>query len=306
MNKTVLATISLLIATFSFGLYGVLTHYIAPNYGVFSSSYVLLAISALVVSVAFIPFRNKPLVKWIPVTKQDLGKFILVGTLAGFSNPLAYIAYTQLPIAQAYFVQFSVMMIFSYFVGKIAFKDKLIIDHYIALLFAIIGLFIIGLASSFSGNSLIGYICAFFTGVSIAGYNASSKIVTNKYHEVQVFFMVAIVSVVFSLIGALIFREALPDFSSVSANIFIVIFGLLAVLANTLLFVGYKYLDVSIAALLSPFEIVFSALSAFIILGQGINVYTLIGGIFIFIAAILPTCIDLLRTKFQHNAPKVI
>ncbi|MGI6484400.1 MAG: EamA family transporter [Candidatus Dojkabacteria bacterium] len=119
-------------------------------------------------------------------------------------------------------------------------------------------------------------------------WNTLTKKLSGDYSEEQMIFSDNIPTFIICLVLALIFKENVPNISSLNSYIWIIIFSITSLLTSILLVKGFSKVEASIGSLILPMEIVFASIIGFIFLNERLSINIYIGGALIFLATILP------------------
>lgn len=273
---------SLSFAAFLYGFFPILSRLVGFDIPIFYLSVVRnVAISAVLI-VLIVIFKT-----WTTVFTKDW-RWIIARSLAGLVGFFgAFIAFYYMPIGIAYFINYAAIVIGGYIFGWIFFKEQFTKIKIIALFFALIGLTLI-----YSINYKIEYIYyslwVIISGFGTALWSILSKKISSTYSAFQLNFIDSIISTVVVLIVSILIKETwvMPTPTTVwFANLgFVAMF----VCTGTLVVYGFKYLEAQIGSLIMLLEVLFGILFANLFFSEIISLPTLIGGMFILLAVILP------------------
>jgi len=282
MNQKILGVFLLLGSTIIYGLFGIFSKQIAV-FGSFSQGWIRYSIALSIILLMFITGK----VKWKRVEKKDIKWFLTWILPASFQPILTFIAFTHLPVGITYFLLYSTMITGGILSGKIFFLEKINLEKLISMILILIGLVFIYK----SDLTLItnGYVLlALISGLIVGFWNTLTKKVSGNYPEFQMIFLDGLSTFTVSLFGFLIVKEALPSISNTSSWLWIIAFAFSGILSSFLLIRGFKYVEAQIGSLILPMELVFASVFGFLFFGEILHLNVYIGGLFIFIAAILP------------------
>jgi len=289
-NSTKGALIVALSALF-FGTYGVWSRLIGTQIGNLFQVYA----RSLIILLIIVPFgiiTNN----FKKVEKKDW-KWILIYTLSGSLTvaPIFY-AYNKIGIGPATLLFYASFTIISFILGFISFGEKITLDKTVALLFALVGLYLI-FNLSLQENSFLAALAAIMAG-SAAGFEVIfTKKVSDKYSALQLNAFLWSVIFIFHLAGSLLIgeRQLLPEFSVAWFGIFG--YAVASLSAFSLAVIGYRYVDPGVGALTGLLEIVFGTIFGMILFSEVLTSQIVIGGVLIFIAAALPNLASLIKTN---------
>jgi len=273
---------SLLLATFLYGFFAILTRTIGFNLPIFFQNWTRSLIELILVSPLLLLFK-----KWTKVKVKDFKWMLIrsVGGLFGFYG--SYIAFLFIPIGTTYFVFYAGSTIGGYLIGKLLFKEKLNRIKIISLFLAFLGLIFIYLINFEGGKSLYIFL-ALISGLGTAIWNTFSKKISRRYSALQLNFIDVFLVFIITFLFSLFVKEhwILPNLSSVwMAN---GLFALMFFSTGLLIIYGFKYVEAQIGSLIMLAEVVFGVFLGLIFYKEIISFTTLLGGIAIITAIILP------------------
>lgn len=98
----------------------------------------------------------------------------------------------------------------------------------------------------------------------------------------------ALVSSIVTYYFALIFHEPTPNIQFSIPWLGLILNTITQILGVVAVIYGYKHVEVQLVSIITPIEVVFAALFGFIIFHEILPPLSIIGGLCIFIAALLP------------------
>jgi drug/metabolite transporter (DMT)-like permease len=230
------------------------------------------------------------------VEKKDR-KWIFIYSMASSLTvaPIFY-AYNKIGIGSATLLFYASFTIVSFILGFISFGEKFSLDKRIALIFALIGLYLV-FDLSFQQNNLLAALAAIISG-SAGGIEVSyTKKISNNYSALQLNVFTWSVILIFHFIGSLLIgeRQSFPELST--AWFGILGYAIASLCAFSFVVIGYRYVQPGIGALTGLLEIVFGIIFGIILFSEVLTIQILIGGILIFVAAALPNIVSLVKVK---------
>lgn len=283
MNKTIVGGSLLLTSTIIYGLYGIFSRQVNA-FGSFSQGFIRYAIMLLVIFILLLVGKFK----WKKIERKDIKWFLVWILPASFQPILTFIAFNHISIGVAYFLLYSTMILGGILSGKIFFSERLNLKKLISLLLVIAGLFFI-YNSDLSLVTSIYVIFALVSGLIVGFWNTLSKKVSHKYSELQMILMDGVSTFGISLVGFILLKEKLPDFSDSSSWIWIFVFAVSGLCASLLLIKGFKYVEAQVGSFILPMEILFAAIFGYVFFRELLSVNVYFGGLLILVAAILPS-----------------
>lgn len=283
MNKNLVGSFYLLFAACLYGLVGVFSRLIS-SFGSFSQSWVKSSVTLCIIGA--IIFFHKTL--WRKIRKEDLKWFVVWILPASLQPVLTFLAFNHLQIGVTYFLTYSTMILGGILSGKIFFAEKLNLSKFISLILLFIGLSLLYASNTaFVGNIYVLF--ALLAGLLVGFWNTLTKKVSKNYSEFQMMFLDNGTSLVFCFIGYLILGEVLPPLAGLNSWLWIFVFGAFLTLAGFFLIKGFKNVEAQVGSLILPTEIVFGSLFGYIFFGEVLKTNMYLGGLFILLAAILPS-----------------
>lgn len=281
-QKETLGILSILGSTFLYGAFGVFTRLIGYKIPLFYASFTRLLFAFLIL---FLILYSTKKIK--PIKKEDY-KWLILRSLAGIVSFVGYyVSFYVIPIGLAYFIFYAGSIISGYFFGKVLFKEKLTKIKIISLILALFGLGIVYL-SNIKLNPSIYMLAALISGFGSAIWDSFSKKISGNYSATQLNMLDNFIDLPILMLISFLLKETwvLPAFNL--TWLFNLIFSITFILTGQLMIYGFKYLDVQIASLFMLTEILFGIIFGFIFYKERITLTTLIGGIVIIVAIILP------------------
>lgn len=282
MSKKLTGSLLLLGSAAIYGLFGIFSRQIAV-FGSFSQGWIRYSIVLSVILVMLVTGKSK----WKKVEKKDVKWFLTWILPASFQPILTFIAFTHLSVGITYFLIYSTMITGGIISGRIFFSEKFNLEKLASVVLILIGLVFIYK----SDLTLItnGYVLlALVSGVIVGFWNTLTKKVSGSYPESQMIFLDGLSTLTICLLGFLFIKEPLPSFSNPNPWLWIVGFALSGILSSFLLIRGFKYVEAQVGSLILPMELVFASIFGFLFFGEVLKLNVYLGGLLIFMAAILP------------------
>ena len=267
MNKSFKGELVLLITATIWGLAFIFQSTAADVIGAFTFNGVRFLLGALSLLPLFV-FNRQGI---------DYHKCLKLGIALGITIALAanlqQLAMPYVTSAKAGFIT-SLYMIFVPIIGFIFFKEKVTLRVALALLIALIGLFLLtGADLSFETADLLVIFCAFFFGlqISLVGHFGADV------NSVALSFVQYVVAGLFSLVLAL-FLEDIKIQAILDASISLLYTGILSTgVAYTLQIVGQRHTPAYLASIIMSLEAVVALFGGMIFLHETLSASELIG-----------------------------
>ncbi len=244
-----------MISAVIYGLYGVYSRFLGASFGSFSQSWVRSFIVLVILCVLLLAKKFE----WTRIERKDIKWFLIWILPASIQPVITFIAFNHLPLATAYFLIYSTMILGGVMSGKIFFSEKFTFMKIISLLSVFTGLLLIygtdiGLVSN------IYVVLALVSGLLVGFWNTLTKKVSGKYSEFQMMTLDQLVTMIVCGIGAFFFKESLPPPSNMNGWFWIFVFAVSGVITVFLLIRGFKYVEAQVGSLILPMEIVFASI----------------------------------------------
>lgn len=281
MNKTLKGSVFILLASASYGFYGIFSRMIGQNFGDFSQSWTRNTIILLLVGLFLLLTKT-----WKRIERRDWKWMILWPLSDVISIVLLYITFNNLSIGTSYFLLYASMIIGGFIFGKLLYKEKLNGLKIVSIILSIFGLILI-FTAEFSIEKIQFIFFGLLAGISTALWNNLSKKVSDRYPNVQLVFIDASVALCATLIGSLIVRDSIPPLSHPVWG-WQIIYALVQIGAVVFVIQGFRYLEAQLASIILPIEVIFAVIFGFLFFQEILLPKTLIGGFFITSAALLP------------------
>ncbi|PIY17039.1 hypothetical protein CO112_02180 [Candidatus Dojkabacteria bacterium CG_4_9_14_3_um_filter_150_Dojkabacteria_WS6_41_13] len=285
-------------STFIYSTYGIITRLISDTFGAFSQNYYREIFSIALMVVFFGIYRNL----WKKYERKDL-VWIIVFALAGSSIMVfLYVSFNLLTLATTYFLYYSSMIITGYFLSWLLFKERIVGPKLLSLPLVCIG---IGILYKFevSANTMFPVATALVAGVLTGIYNVTSKKISGIYHPLQLYLPTSVFAFVIAIFGALLIREPLPHVSVTdTGTLWNTLSAAIALLSNTLIYIGFRKLPASLASTLLPLEAIFAAIFGLFIYHETLSSAIFVSGACIIIAAGLPDLISYFSKHENSNS----
>lgn len=298
MRKELKGALSLILAVVLYGMYGVYSRKIGLDFGAFSQNWIRNLIIVAILAVYF--FLNKK--DWVKIKKEDIGWMSMWALSGAGVMVLLFVVFNYIPIGTSYFLLYSAMVISGYVSGRLFYKEKIDTIKAISVMLALIGLAIV-YSLDIPLDKAVYVLAALLSGVLTGLWNTLSKKVSSKYPNFQLVCIDAFVAFVVGVLGALLVRESMPTLELGASWIWLFIFALTQIGTVGLVIYGFRHLEAQIGSIIMPTEVVFATLFGFLFFKEILPLTTILGGILIAFAAVLPS-FSLLFSKSKLEGMK--
>lgn len=279
--KKYFGEVLVIFSSFFYASYGIFTKQLDDYVGGFAASF----LRSVLVVIVLLPF-------WLLSKKYEPLNFsknyVYIAGLIVFSffiwGPLFY-AVNKIGVGLSLSINYSAILIFVYLLGAIIFHENLSSVKIGALLFSILGIFLV----YYSDYSNLDFLAIFFAILS--GFGTAGNIAIVKklpYNSLQNTLVLWSTSVIANLIMSMMFKQKLPSLSNHKVYWYLLGFAIVSILATYSLNIALKIVQVQIAGILGVLEIVFSVIFGVFLFHENIKPVAYVGIILIIIASILP------------------
>lgn len=272
----------LLTATLFYGFFGVLSRLIGFELPLYFQTGVraLLVASVLVV---FILLRKE----WKPVGKTDLFWIAIRGIFGMLALLAFFVSVNFLPIGTVYFIFYAGSTVGGYIIGRVLFAEKLTAIKIWSLVLSIFGLYLI-YSVAIDPTQIVYALLALFSGFSGSIWNTLPKKISHGYSATTLTFLDNAIGAAITLVVSLLIREQWVTLAFTSVWLFNGILGALFIVTGWLVVNGFRRLDAQIGSLVMLAEVLFATLLGFLFYQETIAPLTVVGGLVILFAIILP------------------
>lgn len=278
-------------AALLYGSYGIWSVLITAEFGIFFQSYAR-AIIVLLIAAPFVYF----FVQWKRVVRGDYGIILLLTALGALTQAPVYYAYQNAGVGLASIFFFAAYLLAQYIVGITVFREKVTVVKVVSFALAIAGSYLI-FANEIATFAVLAVLMAMLSGAASGAQVALTKLVSDKYHSMQISLYTWAGVVVTALPLSLLLGEAQHTPALTSHWFYLALFALAGLLTFVLVVYGYRYVDASLGGLIGLTEIVFAVLFGALFFAEVITLTIAIGAAIILFAAILPD----LNKRFAFN-----
>jgi len=275
-------TIYILISAFSFGSYGIWSRMMSGHFGEFSQAWtrgLILAIVTLTIGFVFKLFK--------PIAKKDLKWFLMIALAGGLNQAPYFFGFEHLSVGTATLLFYAALVFGGYLLGKFIFNELLDRVKIISLIIAMFGLFTI-YQFSLAPSQILPASLTIMAGLMGAISAVLPKKLSSDYPEVQIMSGYFIVMIIANGILSSVFNDPLPQFVLSVPWLGQLSYSVAMLVANVTVIMGFKYLDASIGSLIGLAEVMFAAIFGYFFFSEILSTSTIVGGILIIVAAILP------------------
>jgi drug/metabolite transporter (DMT)-like permease len=292
MTKQIKGSLSIIAAAFVYGAYGIFLRLIGKTFQAFTQNWIKSLIIILILITYFLINRKH----WHKLTNKNI-KWLIIWMLTGSSVlVLLFFAFNNLALGAAYFIFYSTMLLGGYLSGKFLFGEKINKTKLISIVLVGLGLTLV-YYSEISSSNLLYIILALIAGLCSGAWNSLSKKISNTYSNLQITFFDGVGNLIISLIGGLIAGESIPVLEFNLSWLWLLIFAIAQIAAISFLVQGFKHLEAQVATIILPIEVVFATIFGYIFFGEVLTSTTLLGGLLIVSATVLPSATFIYQQK---------
>jgi len=285
MDKTRYGFFILLSSALFYSSYGIFSKLIGSNFEPFTQAWTRSAVS-LLFFLAFGVSRKL----FTKIRKEDIKWYLVVGIVGSLAVAPTFYSLAHLNIGTALFLAYAATVITSYIIGLTVFKENLTKTSYLALTLGLAGLSLVywGDIRADYLEKVLPVVAAIVSGAFFSIWFAFSKKISHKYATVQLNTYGYVIAVVMNFLIAIALGENFnADFSS-SAWLANVGYGAVGFAASGLTVYGFKFIDAHKGSIILLSELLFGVIFGLAFFGEVLNATTIIGGLLIMAAALLP------------------
>lgn len=273
---------SLITVAFLYSFWGVLSRIIGFSLPLYYQT-ALRAVVAVMITIIILSLSKQ----WKEIPKRDY-LWITFRAIFGIIAIVSYfIALNFLQIGLVYLIFFAGFTIGGYMMGKILFREKITQVRIVSLLLSLIGLYLI-YSFSIGKNQIFYVLISLISGMTSAVWSTLAKKITQTISSYQLTFWDNVIGALITFIASLILSEKwiVPAVNIVWGVV--LLWGFFYVITAQLIIYGFRRLDAQIGSLIMLAEVPFSILVGFMIYQEVMQKSSLIGGLLIMIAIVLP------------------
>lgn len=292
-NRSRFGSFTLLLVAILYGTYGIFYRALGSSFESFTQNWLRSGFVLIIALVIFV-LSKQHLKK---IEKTDIKWVIL--WLLGSSwniNVLSFISFNHLPIGTAYLLIYTAMILAGYFTGNLFFKEKFTFAKVASLMLALLGISVV-FRFSITVQTLPYLFTCLAGGVLTGFWNTISKKFSHKYPSLQLVMLDALLSIVAGILISAFLKETSVWAAPPQAWGILVLYAICQTATIGLLIVGFRYVQAQIGSIILAVEIVFAIIFAYLFFGEVPGVPSIIGGVLILAAAIIPY----LNFRKNHN-----
>jgi len=281
MNSETKGAMAIILATFFYGFYGILSRLLYNTLDLFFQFWVRSLLIALLTFFVIIIKKS-----WKRIDSDSLKWFVLRGIAGAFTYTMFFVAVNHLKIGTTLFIFYAALILGGYAFGLIIFKERLSRNKVMALTLSILGLSLIYSATIGAGEMLY-ILLALACGLCTSGWNTLSNKVIDKFGLNQIIFIDSSIAGAITLIASLIKKEnwELPSLS-LPWMYSLLFFGMLWSV-SLLIPYGFSKVGAQKGSLLMLMEVVFTLVFAYLFFNETIDLMTITGGTLIIAGIVL-------------------
>lgn len=269
---------AILSAAVIYGSFGVSARYLDGAFGLFTQVLVRSAV-ALAIMVCIVIFMRIR----IQLSRKDIFKTLLLGLLFFVGVALFTLGSIEEKISVVLFALYAGSFTASFFISTFVYHEKFTLQKGIALTLVVVGLLF---TTQFSISTLgWGLLAAFISGGMDAFGNSIRKQLASL-PKMEVLFVQFAATTALAFLAVVFSREVPIKHVTSSALVSVAVWGVLWVLVNQLIMVGFRHFDFMLGQIVLSSEIFFATVLAFLIFREVPNSFELVGGLLICIGVI--------------------
>jgi len=271
-----------LLSALFFGSYGIWSRLIGDDMGNFFQGWTR-AVIILVLIVPLVLWRRE-VVKILPQDRKWL--FVFLAFTSMTQAPIFY-AFNHMDIGTASLLFFVSMFLTMNIVGLSFFKEKLDAAKVLAVVAAIIGMYLV-FSFSIASFTILAAMMAILNGVASGGEVAFSKKLSSNYSPLYLTLLSWVIILITNSILSVVLGESQIAPSLSMTWFWQLCYSIVSLFAFWLVIEGFKRVDATIGSLVGLLEIVFSVLFGILLFSETLTASVAVGGLLIICAAALP------------------
>ncbi len=273
---------ALLMAALLFSTSGLFTRLLGEQMGTFLQLTLRLIFTSLFFLLFIVITKS-----FQTIQRKDLPLLLFRGLLIIADFYCFVLAVSGLPLGLTLFIFYASTTVVNFVFGKLFFGEHITKKKLISLSLAFGGMILL-YGGNFGTLQVMPMFAALCSGIFFGVNSATSKFVTGTYSEHLVGGMAYLVATVLAAVFFFLTKETVPGFISLYTWAICIGFAFVVFLAFYLTMYGYKYLEVQKASIIMLSELVFTIIVGFIFYKEVPNLTTVIGGMFIASAMVIP------------------
>lgn len=281
MSANIRGISSLLLASFMFGTWGILSRYLGDNFELFYQFWTRYLFVALILLCIVAAQRG-----WKKIPYSNAPVFAARIIFALLTSLCIYLAFNAISIGTAYFASYAGTILGGFAIGFFFFRERITALKIAAVALSFAGLYTI-YSFNFVPSELWYLLLALASGISYAAFYSCSKTISKNYSAIQMTLVDYAGCFVLTLLLSLLLEENWLPLSFTFPWLINLIAGITFVLTNILLIYGFKRVDVQTGTIVLLTEILFGIVLAYVFFAESITATMLVGGAMILVASCL-------------------
>jgi len=280
-NRPIIGISALLISTLLYSSWAIFSRLInneIPLYYQMGTRGIIALIIFIIIVVLF--------KQWKPI-RLNTAFWLIIRSICGtFGFAAYYIGINNLSIGTAYLLSYAMVLIGGYLIGELFFHERITKIKLVSLGLALLGLFLI-YSIDINPAKTIYVIIMLVSGLCTAIWNTFGNKAKNL-SVAQISLLDNAFGLIFAFIISLVIHETWIPPSLTTPWIASALIATTGIITSMLIVLGFKYLKAQIGSLVVLSEILFAIIMGFLWYQEVIPVFTIIGGLLILTAIILP------------------
>lgn len=286
MKQSIKGTSYLVLASMFFGSYGVWSKLMGDSFGMFFQAWyrsLMIIIIVLIAGILTKAFKR--------IERRDR-KWFAVFAIGGACTFAPYFyALQHLSLGTAVLLFYATLTLGTFILGRGFFNEKLTRVKIASLVLGFIGLFFIFSFSLRADEVFYGFL-AMLAGAAGAVEVTFTKKVSDRYTSLQVTAVDFAAGVLVNLIISLMLHESWPQPAISTPWLAQMGYAVSQLAAFSLVVLGYKHVEASVAGVVGLLEIVFGVVFGIIIFQEPVTGSIILGGLCIILSAGLPNIVN--------------
>lgn len=286
-------TIFIALSALFYATYGIWSRLMGGTFGEFNQAY----IRAILLLAVLIPFGilTKGFRK---VKREDVGWFVVIACMGGFNQAPFYFGFQHLPVGTATLLFYCMLTVGAYIIGTVFFKENLTKTKYVALVLAVVGLFVI-YKFSLTSQQVIPALATSIAGLMGACFVVMSKKLSGNYSETQILTALAVVMFFGNVILSIGYREVFPTVQLSTPWAAEIFYSFALLIANAFVIEGFKHIEPSVGGVIGLLEVILAAVFGIVLFKEVLTIQLIVGSALLLISAGLTDAVNIAKKKIN-------
>jgi drug/metabolite transporter (DMT)-like permease len=286
---------SILLSTVLYGLFGILARVVGYTIPIFIQGWTRELVASVIIISLIVVTKQK----MMRMTKRDFLWTLYRSIMGTIAFLLFFFCVNAMPIGTTYFMFYGSSTVIAYILGKVLFNEHLTQTKILSMVLALLGLLFV-YSINFQSLPLLYLLMAFGSGAATAFWDVAPKKL-HTFPTIQLVLLDNILPIPLYIFLSLATHETWTSPAFTPVWMASIAYGCLFAVTGQLVVFGFKRLEAQIGSILALGEIPMAILFAFLFFKETITPMTMLGGILIIIALIIPE-LNMWIQKTRNNS----